>query len=429
MGETVVLVGLHWGDEGKGKVIDVLTDTFKMVIRFQGGANAGHTVQAGGEEYIFHVVPSGILHKDARCIIGNGVVADPAGLVEEIKALRGRGVRVEPDNLLISDRAHVVMSVHKLLDRVKEQSRGSAKIGTTGRGIGPCYADKAARCGIRFAELVDPQMFRPRLENLLAMHNPVLEKVYETEPLDVDEVFEEYSAYADYLRPYVTDALPLIHRALAEGENILLEGAQGSLLDINFGTYPYVTSSEICGGVSPGSGIPPMRVDRALGLVKSYCSRVGEGPFPTEQDNPIGDRIRELGHEYGSTTGRPRRCGWLDCVALRHTVALNGVTSIALGLLDVLSEFETLKICTGYRLDGRRIEAFPANLRILDDVEPVYEELRGWQCDITGARRWADLPPNAHAYIRAVEQACGARVDIVGVGPDRSQTILRGADE
>jgi adenylosuccinate synthase len=428
MRKTTVLVGLQWGDEGKGKVIDALTEQYKIVVRFQGGANAGHTVVVNDDKYVLHLVPSGILHEEALCIIGNGVVADPAGLAEEIEGLKARGVRVK-DNLMISDRAHCVMPVHKLLDGARERSRGDGKIGTTGRGIGPCYADKASRCGIRFAELIDPDVFRQRLENLLDLHNPILEKVYDVEPLDVDEVYEEFCGYADTLRPYVKDTVSVLQRAVVEDQDILLEGAQGALLDINFGTYPYVTSSEICGGASPGTGLPATGIDNAIGLVKAYCSRVGEGPFPTEQENETGERLRERGNEYGSTTGRPRRCGWLDCVALRHTVAINGVDSIALMLLDVLSGFETLKICTSYKLDGNRIDAFPANVGDVERVEPVYEEVPGWSEEITECRTWEDLPQAARDYVKTVQQAAGARIDIISVGPNRAQTIHRQPDE
>ena len=424
MGETVLLVGLHWGDEGKGKVIDALSEDFKVVIRFQGGANAGHSVQLSGEKFVLHLVPCGILHRDTLCIIGNGVVADPATLIEEIEGLRARGIEVG-DNLILSDRAHVVLPVHKLLDTVKESSRGEGRIGTTGRGIGPCYADKAARCGIRFAEMMDPDVFPARLRALLDVHNPVLEKVYGVEPVDFDAVCREYSGYAEQLRPFVRDALPAVQAALSNSDSILLEGAQGSMLDVNFGTYPFVTSSEVVGGAAPGSGIPPTRIERVIGTMKAYCSRVGAGPFPTEQDNEIGEAIRERGREYGSTTGRPRRCGWLDCVALRHTVALNGASSMAVGLLDVLSEFEELKVCTGYRLDGQELTGVPANVAVLEKVEPVYMELEGWRCDISDATSWADLPQPAREYIRAVEEAAGARVELISVGPDRRQTIRR----
>jgi len=428
MGETLVLVGLQWGDEGKGKVIDALTERFKLVVRFQGGANAGHTVRIGDEKFVLHLIPSGILHPDALCIIGNGVVVDPGALLDEIDGLRSRGIAVA-ENLVLSDRAHVVLPGHKLLDRAREAVRGEAKIGTTGRGIGPAYADKAARCGIRFAEMIDPDVFRDRLRSVMDTHNALLVNVLGAEPLDFEAVREEYSGYAERLRPFIKDALPIIRCALERREDILLEGAQGSLLDVNFGTYPYVTSSEVVGGASAGSGIPPTRIDRVMGVVKAYCSRVGEGPFPTEQDNETGELIRRRGNEYGSTTGRPRRCGWLDCVALRHTAALNGTDGVAVGLLDVLSEFEALKICTAYRLDGREVTDFPADLAVLDKVEPVYAELEGWQSDISRATSWSELPGRARRYLRAVEQAAGVRIELVSVGPDRRQTIRRETDE
>jgi len=424
MGNTTLLIGLHWGDEGKGKIIDVLAAQAKLVIRFQGGANAGHTVHSGGEKYVLHLIPSGILHPDAVCIVGNGVVVDPESLVSEIEGLQARNVKVA-ENLIISNRAHVVLSVHKLLDKVREEARGSDRIGTTGRGIGPCHADKVARRGIRLAEFIDPKVFRQRLDVLLAEHNAVLEKVYGQTPLDADELFAQYAPIADKLRPFVKDALPIIHGALARDDSILLEGAQGSLLDINFGTYPFVTSSEVIGGAPAGAGIPAGRINHVLGVVKAYCTRVGAGPLPTEQDNAIGERIREIGNEYGATTGRPRRCGWLDCVALRHSVQLSGVDTAAVMLLDVLSAFDTLKICTGYLLDGQPLAGFPASIDELERVEPVYEEHPGWNCDITGVRTWDDLPKNARAYLAAVERHGGARVGIVSVGPDREQTIQR----
>jgi len=322
-----------------------------------------------------------------------------------------------------------VMSVHKRLDTVREAALGSARIGTTGRGIGPCYADKASRCGIRVADLVDRDLFRTRLKSLLDVHNPVLEKVHGAEPFDLDDVYEEYCGHADKLRPYVQDALPVIHAALARGDDILLEGAQGSLLDVNFGTYPFVTSSEIVGGAAPGSGIPGKRITRIIGLTKAYSTRVGEGPFPTEQDNATGELLRKAGNEYGATTGRPRRCGWLDGAALRHSVALNGVDVISLGLLDVLSEFDTLKICVAYRLDGRSLDGLPASADVLARIEPVYRELSGWRCEISAVRSWEDLPEQAREYVRAVESVGGAPVGMVSVGPDRAQTILRDGDE
>ncbi len=429
MSETLQLVGLQWGDEGKGKAIDALAPRYDVVVRFQGGANAGHTVHIGEEEFILHLVPTGILRPEALCIMGNGMVVDPAKLVEELSALRERGVQVA-DNLVLSDRAHVVLPHHKLLDRVKESTRGEEKIGTTGRGIGPCYADKAARCGIRFAELIDADLFRSRLEALMDVQNRILQAVYGAEPLDVDEVYEEYQGYAEQLRPHVRDALPLIHGALEDGRSILLEGAQGSLLDLDFGTYPFVTSSGVISGAAAGTGIPPGRIDRVMGLAKAYCSRVGTGPFPTEQDNQVGETIRQTmeehgGREYGATTGRQRRCGWLDGVALRHTARLSGADSLAVSALDVLGAFEAIKVCTAYRLDGEVVDTFPANVEALGEAEPVYEELPGWQCDISGARAWSDLPGRAQDYLRFIEGLAGSPVEFISVGPDRRQAINR----
>ncbi|KPK64959.1 MAG: adenylosuccinate synthetase [Planctomycetes bacterium SM23_32] len=433
MGEVLLLVGLQWGDEGKGKVIDALAERFEVVIRFQGGANAGHSVQIGEEKFVLHLVPTGILHPGALSIIGNGVVVDPAALLEEIAGLKERGVKVA-ENLALSDRAHVVMPHHKLLDKAKESARGSNRLGTTGRGIGPCYADKAARCGIRFAEMMEPDLFRARLDALLDIYNPVLEKVYGLEALDRDAIYNEYRGYAEELRPYVRDTVPLVQEALEDGRGILLEGAQGSLLDIEFGTYPFVTSSDVIAGASAGTGIPPTRIDRVMGLAKAYCSRVGAGPFPTEQDNAVGETIRSTieehgGREYGATTGRARRCGWLDGVALRHTARLTGAGSLAVSVLDVLSAFETVKVCTAYRLNGQMLRAFPANAQALARVEPVYEELEGWQCDISEATSWGDLPGAARRYLRFVESLAGAPVEFVSVGPERTQVIERGPDE
>ncbi|MHC4479647.1 MAG: adenylosuccinate synthase [Planctomycetota bacterium] len=433
MGETLLLIGLQWGDEGKGKIIDALAERYDVVVRFQGGANAGHTVQIGEEKFVLHLVPTGILRPDALCVIGNGMVVDPGALVEEVGGLRERGIAVA-ENLALSDRAHVVLPHHKLLDRARESARGKDRIGTTGRGIGPCYADKASRCGVRFVEMMDPDLFRDRLTAVLDRYNPILQKVYGAEPLDLGAVYEEYSSYADQLRPFVRDTAPLIHSALDEGRNILLEGAQGSLLDLDFGTYPFVTSSGVIAGASAGTGIPPTRIDRVIGLAKAYCSRVGTGPFPTEQDNEVGETIRRTieehgGLEYGASTGRQRRCGWLDGVALRHTGRLAGVSSIAVSVLDVLSAFETIKVCTAYRIDGEEVRTFPASSRLLERAEPVYQELPGWQCDVSEATCWDELPPAARDYLQFVEELAGARAEFISVGPERTQVIERRADE
>ncbi len=433
MGETLLLIGLQWGDEGKGKAIDALSERFDLVVRFQGGANAGHTVQIGDEEFVLHLIPSGILREGMPCVMGNGMVVDPKGLLEEIRGLEDRGIAVA-GNLAVSDRAHLVLPHHKALDAARERWLGGDRIGTTGSGIGPCYADKASRSGIRFAEFVDPDLFRERLQAAMETCNLMLEKVYDADPLDVDEVYEEYSEYARQLKPFVQDTVPIVLDAVANEKNILLEGAQGSLLDIDFGTYPFVTSSQVIAGATCGSGLPPTKIDRVMGLAKAYCSRVGAGPFPTEQDNEVGETIRTTiedhgGREYGATTGRRRRCGWLDGVALRYTAGLSGTTTMAVSVLDVLGAFETIKICTGYRVDGRVLESFPANSRLLERVEPVYEELPGWQCDISSVRNWGDLPTEARGYLKRVEEIAGARVEFVSVGPNRSQAIERQSDE
>ena len=429
MGENLLVVGLQWGDEGKGKIIDALCDRFDVIVRFQGGANAGHTVHVDGEKFVLHLIPSGILRPGKLCIIGNGVVVDPKALVEEIQGLQSRGIRVG-EALALSSRAHVVFPYHKLLDQSNERSRGEEKIGTTGRGIGPCYADKAARCGIRFAEMLQPDLFREKLAAVLAVKNSILSKVYGVETLDYEALYEEYCGYADTLRPYVKDTLDLIAAALRSNKSTLLEGAQGTMLDINFGTYPYVTSSDVvAGGATIGSGIAPRYIDRVLGVVKAYCSRVGAGPFPTEQDNDVGERMRQGGNEYGSTTGRPRRCGWLDGVALRHAARVNGADAIAVMLLDVLSQFEKLKICVSYKVDGRSLSSFPADLRTLQQVEPVYEELDGWKCDISNINSWDELPQKTRDYLGIVEELAEARVETASVGPDRMQTVRRGPRE
>ena len=429
MVQNLLVLGLQWGDEGKGKVIDALSSGFDIIVRFQGGANAGHTVHVGQEKFVLHLLPSGILRPGKLCVIGNGVVADPECLLEEIEALRGRSIQVSPDNLAVSDRAHVVMPYHKLLDGLQEAALGKGRIGTTRRGIGPCYADQAARLGLRFAELVQPERLERRLRALIEMKNREVTLLYGAEPLDADKVCAQYREYGERLRPYVRDTAALLSEAVRRGRSILLEGAQGTLLDVNFGTYPYVTSSNVtAGGAAVGSGIPPTRIDRVLGVVKAYCTRVGDGPFPTEQDNETGRLLRERGHEYGATTGRPRRCGWLDAVALRHAVAINGVTSIALMLTDVLSALKTIKACTAYELDGRRVADFPADAEVLARVRPVYEEFPGWQSDISPVRLIDDLPRAARDYVAAVERIGGAPVQMVSVGPERDQIARRRAD-
>jgi len=423
MGETLLVVGLQWGDEGKGQIIDALADRFDIIVRFQGGANAGHTVYIGQEKFVLHLIPSGILRAGKLCVIGNGVAVDPECLLEEIDTLQKRGLSVD-GRLVVSDRAHVVMPYHKMLDQLHDAALRTRKIGTTGRGIGPCYADKAARNGLRIVEMMQPDALKRRLKALLEVKNKELTLVYGAQPLDVGELYKLCCGYAERLRPFVCDTLPLLQKALKEGKSILLEGAQGAMLDIEFGTYPYVTSSNVStGGASVGTGMPPNRIDRVLGVVKAYCSRVGEGPFPTEQDNETGRTLRERGREYGSTTGRPRRCGWLDGVALRHAVSVNGADSIVVTGMTVLSALPKLKICVAYKVDGNRLENFPADPEVLSKAVPVYEEFEGWQSDVSGARTLEDLPRAAQDYLRAVEHICGAHVEMAAVGPEREQMV------
>lgn len=425
MSGNLLVVGLQWGDEGKGKIIDALTAGYDVIVRYQGGANAGHTVHVAGEKFVLHLVPSGILHREKLCIIGNGVVVDPCALLDEIAGLRDRGIHVG-ENLVLSDRAHVVMPYHQMLDELGESARGKGRIGTTGRGIGPCYADKVARCGLRFADFVRPKVLKEKLRQVLKAKNLLLTQIYGADPLQLEPLYEQCCGYADQLKPFVRNTVNIMAEVLKDGRTVLLEGAQGTMLDINFGTYPYVTSSNVAaGGGALGTGIPPGRIDRVLGIVKAYCTRVGAGPLPTEQDNAVGEKMRERGNEYGATTGRPRRCGWLDCVALRHAAAVNGVDALAVMLLDVLSEFETAKVCEGYRLDGEVLKEFPADIETLEKVEPVFRELKGWQCDISQVTCWDELPGEARVYLDVVAEAAGAPVEMVSVGPDRTQLIRR----
>ncbi len=421
---SLCVVGMQWGDEGKGKLIDYLAAQADVVARYAGGANAGHTVVVNGQKTILHLLPSGILHPDCLCVIGNGVVVDPGELLEEIALVESRGAKVG-DNLLISDRAQVVMPYHKVLDKVAEEAKGKGKLGTTLRGIGPCYADKASRTGLRMVELVRPEALRARLAETVPLVNRVLQGVYGHEPLSADAIFEEYAAYGERLRGFVGDSVSRLHRALAEGRKVLFEGAQGSMLDIDFGTYPYLTSSNasVC-GVPAGTGVPPRLVGGVLGVVKAYTTRVGAGPFPTEIKGELGDRIRENGGEFGATTGRPRRCGWLDAVALRYALAINGTDWLAITKLDVLDDQPTLRICTAYRYQGRLYEVFPSDLAVLESCEPQYEETPGWQGDITGATSLDELPAPTLAYLRRIEELLGVPIAIVSVGNERRQTIV-----
>lgn len=420
---SVVVVGTQWGDEGKGKIVDYLAENADAVVRFQGGNNAGHTVVAGGKVFKLHLLPSGILYPDTLCVIGNDVVIDPKVLLEEMDELSAQGFRM--DGLRISTRAHVIMPYHRMLDALQEKFKGDAKVGTTGRGIGPCYADAADRIGIRIVSLMDRDAFARELKAALSYKNILLEKVFGEKPLDFDAVYSEYCAYADRLRQYVCDTSTLVNSLMADGKRVLFEGAQAAMLDLSHGTYPYVTSSHpIAGAVCTGVGIGPKMVGKVVGVVKAYSTRVGEGPFPTELLDATGDRIREIAHEYGATTGRPRRTGWLDACVLRYASRINGLDLIALTRLDILDEFPEVRLCVAYKHNGEIIDHFPASLRELSEVEPVYETFPGWLSRTDGIRSYADLPVNCRRYIERVAELCSARVGIVSVGAGRDETIF-----
>jgi len=421
MANTVV-VGAQWGDEAKGKVVDWLARSAAMVVRYGGGSNAGHTVAVGDETFKFHLVPCGILYPGVTCVIADGVVVDPEVLVREIRDLEARGRSVE--GLRVSANAHVVMPYHRLLDRLDEARKGDFALGTTGRGIGPAYADKVARVGIRMHELVNPPRFEARLREQVAQKNLVVTRIHGAEPLDADAILAEYRAYGEYLRPYVADTATLVWEAAHSGRGVVFEGAQGTLLDIDLGTYPYVTSSHpIAGGACVGTGVGPTAIDAVLGVAKAYTTRVGAGVFPTELQDGVGDYIRERGNEYGTTTGRPRRCGWLDTVILRYSAHVNGLSSLSLGHLDVLGGLDTVRIGVGYRIAGEVTSSLPCDLPHRTDLEPVYEELPGWEEDISSARSLDELPSACRAYIRRVEELVGIPVASVSVGPSRDQTI------
>ncbi len=418
---SVVVVGTQWGDEGKGKITDFLSQNAEVVARYQGGNNAGHTIKFDGITYKLHLIPSGIFFDDKVCVLGNGMVIDPKALLEELKYLHDKGVST--DNLKISNRAHVILPYHLKLDTLQEEEKGANKIGTTKKGIGPAYMDKAARTGIRIADLLDKESFREKLEQNLAEKNRLFEKVYETEPFTVDEIMDEYYEYGQKIASYVCDTSVVLNDNLDDGRRVLFEGAQGVMLDIDQGTYPFVTSSNpIAGGVTIGSGVGPTKIKHVVGVSKAYTTRVGDGPFPTELDNEIGHQIREVGNEYGTTTGRPRRVGWFDSVVVRHARRVSGITDLSLNSIDVLTGIETLKICTAYKYKGEVIEEFPASLKVLAECEPVYEEMPGWTEDVTGAETLGDLPENARHYIERVSQLTGIPLSIFSIGPDRSQT-------
>lgn len=422
---NVVVVGTQWGDEGKGKIVDLLTEQAQVVVRYQGGNNAGHTLVVGEEKFIFHLIPSGILHPGTMCCIGNGVVLDPEVFLQEIDRLRSRGLQVGPENLRVSERTQVIMPYHQRLDLARERAKGAGKIGTTGRGIGPCYEDKVARLGIRVADLVEPQLLRTKLKEILPEKNFLLEKLFGDKPFTLQEILEPYQEMGQRLKPLVANVSVLLQQAAQEGKNILFEGAQGTHLDIDHGTYPFVTSSNpVAGGAATGAGVGPGALHRVLGIVKAYTTRVGGGPFPTECLDDIGTHLQECGVEFGSTTGRPRRCGWLDLVVLREAVRLNGLTGLAVTKLDVLSSLKTLRLCVAYNLDGERRDSMPATLPDLERCRPVFEDLPGWHEDIRGVRRFEDLPLTCRQYLKRVEELAGVPIQLVSVGPDREETIL-----
>ena len=420
---AVVLVGAQWGDEGKGKATDLLGGSVDYVVRYQGGNNAGHTVVLGAETYALHIVPSGVLSPEAVPVIGNGVVIDPGVLIGEMVGLEARGVSCA--RLLISADAHLIMPHHRALDRVTERYLGKSRIGTTGRGIGPAYGDKIARMGIRVQDLLDPGIFGQTLELALREKNQMLAKVYNRRAIDVSAVCEEYAGFAERLAPHIADTSLVLNRALAAGKVVLLEGSQGTLLDVDHGTYPFVTSSNpTAGGACAGSGIGPTRISRVVAIIKAYTTRVGSGPFPTELDDEVGERLRSVGGEFGVTTGRSRRTGWYDAVIARYAARVNGATDFFLTKLDVLSGFERIPVCVGYRVGDTTYDEMPMDQTSFHKAVPVYEQLPGWADDITGVTSFAALPPNARAYVRALEQMSGAPISAIGVGPGRDQTLL-----
>ncbi len=420
---AISVVGIQWGDEGKGKILDLIAEKADLIVRYQGGANAGHTVVTRGQKYIFHLIPSGILHRGKLNIIGNGVAVDPGGLIGEMDDFHSRGIEME-GHLLISAKAHIVMPYHKAIEAANE-SRGSAKIGTTMRGIGPCYTDKMARMGIRMIDLVDFDRFVRKVREILPLKNRILTRAMGAEPILERDLLSEFKEYADRLLPFVANVGFLVRQALKAGKAVFFEGAQGAMLDIDHGTYPFVTSSNSCAvGIPAGAAVPPHAVGDILGVVKAYTTRVGEGPFPTEIHGEEGEALRRKGDEYGATTGRPRRCGWLDGVALRYVVELNGIHKLAVTKLDVLSGMETIKICTAYRMPHGDVTAFPGDVELLDDVEPLFELFPGWKEDLSGLRDFDDLPEKAQQFLEAVSRMAGIKIALVSVGPDREQILL-----
>lgn len=420
-----VIVGAQWGDEGKGKIVDLLSANADIVARFQGGANAGHTIVIDDKKYVLHLIPSGILNPTTKCVIGNGVVIDPVALMEEIEMLESHNIDVT-GRLFISHKAHLIMPYHKMMDTVRESHNSDKSIGTTGRGIGPAYIDKAKRTGIRIVDLLDRKDFEEKLRYNISEYNEVLTKIYGHDELDVDAIVEKYIEFDKLIDPYVTDISTLLNNYIDEGKEILVEGAQGALLDLDHGTYPFVTSSNpTSGGACTGLGIPPTKVDEIIGIVKAYTTRVGNGPFPTQLDDEIGKHLATVGHEFGATTGRPRRCGWLDLFALKYSVMINGISNIALTKLDVLDGLDEIKVCTGYTINGKVLNSFPVDMQKFNNIELVYKSFKGWNTDTTEVKSYDEFPTEVKVYIDFIEEFTGAKISLISVSPDRNDTIVR----
>lgn len=418
---NTVIVGAQWGDEGKGKVIDIYAQKADLIVRYQGGNNAGHTVVTGKDSFVLHLIPSGILHKGKTCVIGNGVVVDPKALLEEMATLESRGIKIG-GRLLISDAAHIIFPYHRRLDELREAKK--KKIGTTKKGIGPCYADKVARLGIRFADLLNEEVFKDKLAQNLEDKNAILTRIYNVEGFSFDKLYSEYKGYSDKLKKYICDTALIINDAIKKRKRVLFEGAQGTLLDVDHGTYPFVTSSNAtAGGATIGTGVGPSRIDKVIGVVKAYTTRVGEGPFPTEFSDDLMEKIRNKGNEFGATTGRPRRCGWFDSVVVRHSVMVNGIDEIVVTKLDVLDCLDSLKICVGYKFENKVYKNFPSDIKVLSSCEPIYEELPGWKADTNNITSYSKLPKNAKNYLKRIQKILNTRIVLVSVGCDRKQTF------
>ena len=418
---NVVIVGAQWGDEGKGKIVDLLTGHADVVVRFQGGNNAGHTIVLQGEKFVFHLIPSGILYENKKCLIGSGVVVDPAVLIGEITELKKRGYLKDDLQLMVSEEAHLILPYHRRIDIARDRV---FKIGTTGRGIGPAYEDRVARSGIRMGDLLDEEVFHQKLKANLLQKNLYLTGVLKEEPFELSEVFEEFIRFKSQIGKYVKDTSLVLYDEIVKGKHILFEGAQGALLDVDHGTYPYVTASNtVAGNACAGSGIGPTMINSVVGVTKAYTTRVGEGPFPTELKDEVGEKIREKGGEYGATTGRPRRCGWFDAVVVNHAIRINGIGETAITKLDVLNDFDKIKICVGYCVNGKVIQHIPSSLKLLEGCEPVYEELEGWRGEIKGAKKISDLPPQAQRYLKRIEELIHVKITMVSVGSERNETI------